>query len=185
MTTYYLVNGYRLPFPFLTRAAAERHNDHIGGGYTVIEHVERPQPADEDRELDTAMAEAEGRRPDGGRAGRRGHREVSERFIGRSYRGRGASMTRAYLAPYNVDCETYYWVLLCGSGEPRERDFIEEVESDINDCWHKLGLYDKRGHDYFGNSFTLVESDASYEQMIEDKEANDYADYLRRQMEER
>lgn len=34
-------------------------------------------------------------------------------------------------------------------------------DNDINNEWYKLGLYEKRGYDYFHRTYRLVENDGS------------------------
>lgn len=72
-----------------------------------------------------------------------------------------ASKATAALSNHTVDIETFYRARYCaGSWVETEPDFIQEVEHNTRREWHRLGLYTKRGQDYDGIAYTLLDSEA-------------------------
>lgn len=63
--------------------------------------------------------------------------------------------------PYTVDIVDFYSVrYLLGlhfiSFGDEVRQLEAQNERDINDVWWELGLYEKRGHDYYGQTYRTV-----------------------------
>ena len=69
--------------------------------------------------------------------------------------------TKAALSNDTVEIEAFYRARYCGRiSVDYEPDFIRETEDNIRTEWYRLGLYEKRGHDYDGRSYTLISSEA-------------------------
>lgn len=74
---------------------------------------------------------------------------------------RNRKPTKAALSNDMVEIEAYYRARYSGRiSVDYEPDFIRETEDNIRTEWYRLGLYDKRGYDYDGRSYRLVDSEA-------------------------
>lgn len=72
------------------------------------------------------------------------------------------------LSDYRTDVETFYRVRYeLGLHMRIWGDEVRQLElqntKDINDVWWEMGLYKKRGHDYYGQTYSLVEDDGESE----------------------
>ncbi len=73
-------------------------------------------------------------------------------------------VVKAALSNHTVEIEAFYRARYqCGGWIETEPDFIREIESATRATWYELGLYDKRGYDYDGRSYTLTADDRLFE----------------------
>lgn len=71
------------------------------------------------------------------------------------------AIDKAALSNNTIEIEAFYRSRYCGRGWMEfEPEFIGETESNIRSEWYRLGLYEKRGYDYDGISYRLVDSSA-------------------------
>lgn len=74
---------------------------------------------------------------------------------------------RALLADYPVDIVVFYEMYFRHARYIEVQDtFIADVQSAANSVWYELGLYEKYGKDYFDQTYTPDEDDATYYQTV-------------------